>query len=252
MAAPQIIKIIKNNSPNPITVVGKTLQPNESYQLSKFEWISYSANQLVRDEVTSGNLIVNDGTTDLSPSDGINLLDRFQPDFNEIPPAKFYAQFQIIDDLNFDEYIYSFFDNTGGPQERSGDRSNGYEFRGSSPIICPFDGTVKKGVFAIKGVAVSTGNTAATVTVNLELWKVGFQGEGTKLGDINIDIDSSQNTIGNFWNSSIDTDFTGSNSYNIDVTEGDLLAVKFIRVQNNSNAVEIKNLTVALEIEESK
>lgn len=192
--------------------------------------------------------IVFDNSTNGFISDNVQgaieeVLDKVKP--------KFYAQFQIIDDLNFDEYIYSFFDNTGGPQERSGDRSNGYEFRGSSPIICPFDGTVKKGVFAIKGVAVSTGNVAATVTVNLELWKVGFQGEGTKLGDINIDIDSSQNTIGNFWNSSIDTDFTGSNSYNIDVTEGDLLAVKFIRVQNNSNAVEIKNLTVALEIEES-
>ena len=160
----------------------------------------------------------------------------------------FYAQFQIIDDINFDEYIYSFFDSTGGGQERSGDRSNGYEFSNSSPIICPFDGKVESGVFAIKGIAVSTGNVAPNVTVNLELWKVGFQGEGSKLGDIDIDANSSQFTIGNWWNSSIDTDFSGSNNYNIDVSKGDLLAVKFIRQQNNSNAVEVKNLTVVLEI----
>lgn len=160
----------------------------------------------------------------------------------------YFAQFQLIGSLNYSEYLYSSVD--APSNDRSGDSSNGYEFSNSAPLIAPFSGKIKKGVFAIKGVAVSTGSAASTVTVNFELWKVGFNGEGTKLGDIDVDIDSSSNTIGNWWNSSIDTDFTGSNTYNVSVSEGDLLGLKFIRVQNNSNAVEIKNATVSLHLEE--
>lgn len=169
-------------------------------------------------------------------------------------PKTFNAQFQIIGDLNYDEYIYSYSDigSSGllGNKNRSGDSSNGYRYSSSAPIICPFTGTLDKAVFALKGVAVSTGSAAATVTVNLELWSVGFNNEGTKLGDLDFDIDSGTYTVGNWWDSSVNTNFKGSETYNIAVSEGDLLAVKFKRVQNNSNAVGIDNLTISIQITE--
>lgn len=177
--------------------------------------------------------------------------DDVQSAIEEANKSKFYPQFQLIGDINFDDYLYSWTDTTDISQEKSGDSSNGYRYSNSAPIICPFNGTLKKGSFAIKGLAVSTGNIASTVTVNFELWSVGFQNEGTKLGDITVDVDSSTYTVGNWWNSSVDTNFKGSNTYNISISEGDLLALKFIRQQNSSNAVEIDNVTVIFEIEEN-
>lgn len=166
----------------------------------------------------------------------------------------FNAQFQLIDDLNYSEYVYSYSDiGTQGVlsnKNRSGDSSNGYRYSNSSPIISPFTGTLDKAVFALKGVAVSTGSPASSVTVNLELWSVGFNNEGTKLGDLDFNIDSGTYTVGTWWNSSVDTNFKGSENYNVSVSEGDLLAIKFKRVQGNSNAVEIKNLTVSIQITE--
>lgn len=176
-----------------------------------------------------------------------NVQDAIE-EINAKVEKKFFCQYQIIGTLNYTQYVYSFKD-AGG--DRSGDISNGYRHNNSAPIICPFNGTLKKGVFAIKGVAVSTGSISSNVTVNFELWKVGFQNQGIKLGDIDITIDSSVYDIGNWWDTSEDTNFTGSNNYNISVAEGDLLALKFIRVQNSSNAVAIKNLTVVFEIEEN-
>lgn len=209
------------------------------YNESKARWIILGdAQDVVFDNSTNG-------------FDSNNVQDAIE----EANKSKFYAQFQLIGDLNYDEYIYSYSDigDQGllGNKNRSGNSSNGYRYSNSAPIICPFNGTLKKGIFAIKGVAVSTGSAASTVTVNFEIWSVGFQNEGTKLGDININIDSGTYTIGTWWNSSVDTNFKGSETYDISITEGDLLALKFKRIQNSSNAVEIDNATVVLEIEES-
>lgn len=247
-----IVKIIKNSTASSVTYSGKTLQPGESFEIPMFEWITYSNNQGIRQNIADGDLIVNDGNSDLPANEGLDWLDRFQPDFPVVTKSKFHTQFQLIGDINYDEYIYSNSDigSQGllGNKNRSGDSSNGYRYSSSAPIICPFTGTLDKAVFALKGVAVSTGSAAATVTVNLELWSVGFNNEGTKLGDLDFDIDSGTYTIGNWWNSSVDTNFKGSETYNIAVSEGDLLAVKFKRVQNNSNAVGIKNLTLSIQI----
>lgn len=162
-----------------------------------------------------------------------------------------HIQYQTIDTMDYSEYLFSGYQSRNNFNRRSGDRSNGYEYSNSAPPLCPIDGKVKKAIFAIKGVAQSTGTAASTVTVNFELWSVGFNGEGSKIDDITVDIDSSQYTIGNWWNSSINTDFKGSVSLDINVNEGDLLGLKFIRTYGSSDAIEIKNPTVVLRIEES-
>lgn len=158
-----------------------------------------------------------------------------------------YPQFQKIGNMNFDQYLFSGSD-YGGINRESGNASNGYEFQNSAPLAVEFDGTVVSAAASIKGLAGSTGSPAATVTVRFELWKVGFQSEGTKLGDITFDVDSSQFTIGNFFNSSIDTDFAGRQAQDVDVTAGDLLALKFIRTSGAAEIVASFNTTVVLEI----
>lgn len=154
--------------------------------------------------------------------------------------------FQLIGFLNFDDYLYSFKD-AGG--DRSGNSSNGYEFSSSAPLTSLYSGTVVSASLSLKGCAVSTGSSAPNVELLFELWKVGFNGEGTKLGNITFDIDSSTYTVGLFWNSSVDTDFAENQPQNVSVSAGDLLGLKFIRQTGNSGVVEIKNATVVLEVE---
>lgn len=154
--------------------------------------------------------------------------------------------FQLIGTLNSDNYLYAFKD-AGG--DRSGNASNGYEFSSSAPLTSLYSGTVVSAAASIKGLAVSTGNIASNVELKFELWKVGFNNEGSKLGDIIFNIDSSAYTIGQWWNSSVDTDFAENQTQNISVTAGDLLGLKFIRQQGSNTIVEIKNATVVLEVE---
>lgn len=159
-------------------------------------------------------------------------------------------QFQFIGNMNFDQYLYS---NThsDGFSRRSGDPSNGYQFGNSAPLTVLYTGTVISAAASIRGIAQSTGSPAANLELLFELWKVGFSGEGTKLGDITFDIDSSLYTIGNFWNSSVQTEFAENQAQNVDVSAGDLLGLKFIRQTGNANVVAIRNTTVVLEIEGS-
>lgn len=154
--------------------------------------------------------------------------------------------FQLIGTLNFDEYLYAFKD-AGG--DRSGDSSNGYQFSNSAPLTSLYSGTVVSAALSLKGCAVSTGSPASNVELKFELWKVGFNGEGTKLGDITFDIDSSTYTVGIWWNSSVNTDFAENQPQNVSVSAGDLLGLKFIRQTGSSTVVEIKNATVVLEVE---
>lgn len=155
-------------------------------------------------------------------------------------------QFQYIGTMNYDQYLYAFKD-AGG--DRSGDASNGYRYSNSAPITSLYSGKVVSATASITGIAVSTGSTASSLELKFELWKVGFNGEGVKLGDIIFDIDSSQYTIGNWWNSSILTAFAENQSQDVEVSAGDLLGLKFIRQTGNDKVVEVDNTTIVLEIE---
>jgi hypothetical protein len=235
--------------------------------------------------INSGNLVVNDGSKDLSATNGLRYLQNLtkltfkdngldledavtsvdiigitptnpsageiEIDLTPLTKRTFYAQFQRLDDLNFTDYLYSYTDIVDGSQPESGNASNGYQFQQSAPILCPFDGTVVKAIWALKGAAVSGGTVGSTVTLNTDLYSVGFNGEGTKLGDVDVDIDSSQFTIGTFFNSFVDTNFKGSSSLNIPVSEGDLLALKFIDTSGPDDVEEMRELTVCLIIKEN-
>lgn len=222
--------------------------------------------------INSGDVVVNDGTLDLSTSDALEYIKypdnaasvRFDPTGttftarnvqDALVEAKNFRvqspQFQFIGQMNFDQYLYSGAHAASNFNRRSGDASNGYRFGNSAPHTSLYSGTVVSATASITGIAQSTGTPAASLELLFELWKVGFNGEGTKLGDITFDIDTSTYTVGNFWDSSILTEFAENQAQDVDVAAGDLLALKFIRRTGNSNVVAVTNTTVVLEIEGS-
>lgn len=271
-----LIKIIKNNSGSTQTWKGTTLAHGESVTLRREYWSIWAEDQEVVDAVISGDIIVNDGTSDLNADDGLEQLFRFhieeaehivfENDDNDFvstnvqdaieelkanPLIAFFPQFQKIGNMNSDQYLMSYTDQVGGilsSARGGGNSSNGYRYGDSAPIACPFNGKVVSATFVIQGVAVSTGSAASQVTVNCELRNVGFTNEGNKISDLDIQIPSASYTIGNYWNASIDTNFSGSVDLDISVTKGQLLALKFDSITGNSNAVAVDNITVVLEI----
>lgn len=174
--------------------------------------------------------------------------DNVQTAIESLRGARFqYSQFQFIGQMNFDQYLISG-PHRGDNNRRSGDASNGYQFGNSAPSNVAFLGKVENATASIRGIAQSTGSPAANLELLFELWRVGFNGQGTKLGDITFNIDTSLYTIGNWWNSSIVTAFAEEQPQDVDVTDGDLLGLKFIRRTGNTNVVSIENTTITLEI----
>ena len=160
------------------------------------------------------------------------------------------TQFQFIGQMNFDQYLYSGI-HSGSFSRRSGDSSNGYRYSNSAPNTALYSGSVVSASASITGIAQSTGSPAASLELKFELWKVGFSNQGTKLGDIIFNINSSSYTIGNWWDSSILTAFAENQTQNITVSAGDLLGLKFIRQTGNNKVVAVTNTTIVLEIQGS-
>ena len=161
-----------------------------------------------------------------------------------------YVQFQFIGQMNYDQYLYSQV-HSGSLTRRSGDASNGYRYSNSAPQTVSFSGNVKNATASIRGIAQSTGSPATNMELLFELWKVGFTGEGTKLGDIIFNITTASYTIGNWWDSSITTSFAEEQSQDVDVSAGDLLGLKFIRRTGADKVVAVDNSTIVLGIEGS-
>lgn len=159
-----------------------------------------------------------------------------------------YIQFQLIGQMNYDQYLYSFANSSSSMDRRSNDNSNGYQYTGAAPLTVAFDGNIEHATASIRGIAQSTGSPSANIEVKFELWKCGFNNVGTKLGDIIFNVDSSLYTIGNWWNSSIVTAFGEEQDQDVDVNAGDLLGLKFIKQIGSDKAVSIENTTIVLEI----
>lgn len=162
-----------------------------------------------------------------------------------------FIQFTTLKEFTATDYLHSFSQNNSTQNINSGHATQGYNNYNSSPILCPFTGTITLGVAAIKGIAVSTGTPSATVAVNMSLYKVGFNSEGTLLLNVEFNVDTATYTVGTFFDSSVASNFTGSESLSISVSEGDLLAVKFVRITGNDDACEVRSPTVGFLIEES-
>ena len=150
--------------------------------------------------------------------------------------------------MNYSQYLYA---NIHG-SKRSGSDSTGYKNNNCAPLLCPFNGKVVAATIAVTGVAITDSTPDETVSIGFELWKVGFEDEGSKLGDISLSVDSSSYNIGAYWDSSVLTAFADSQSQiEFNVTKGDLLGLKFIRQYGSGVAVSVDNVTIVIRIEET-
>lgn len=275
-----LIKRLKNNSGSKLQILNRDTQHGEYYDVPYNKWLEAAESSTLESLIQSGSIVVNDGSSDLNASDGVELVKRFQFDaankisFNNTTNGftstnvqsaieelktlaskkRDFLHYQIIGNLNYNNYLYSGSDLVSGlltSSRRSGDASNGYRYSNSAPTLNAITGKVVKLNAAIQGIAVSSGSPSSTIYVNLELWKVGMTNEGTKIGNMVIPVNTSTYNVGTYYNSSVDTNFVGSISLNLSVTENDLLAVKFSSQTGNSNAVAIENISVKLEVLQS-
>lgn len=160
--------------------------------------------------------------------------------------------FQIIGQMNSSQYLVSGIHSVSGllsSSRRSGNSSNGYRYENSAPNMSTHSGKIISATASIRGIACSEGTPAQNLQLFFELWKVGFTSEGVKLGNIVFNINSSNYTIGSWWNSSVNTNFAENQSQNVSVQAGDLLALKFISQSGNNKVVSIENTTVNIEIQ---
>jgi hypothetical protein len=65
---------VRNDSDAAATYLGQLLTISQSYEIQLHERIDWASDSAVLADINAGDLIVNDGTDDLSASDGIELL----------------------------------------------------------------------------------------------------------------------------------------------------------------------------------
>ena len=265
-----IRKIFKNESGGDLTIFNRIIGDGNSYDVPPRFWLDAYDTERLLTQLASGDVVLNDGSSDLSPSDALKHILRWQeakdtifdnttaqlpgsPDNvqDAIEKSKSFrvhpVHFQFIGQMNYDQYLYAGIDSAGG--RRSGDFSNGYRYDNSAPVTSLYSGAVVSATASITGIAQTTGSPASSLELKFELWKVGFSGQGTKLGDIIFNIVSANYTIGNYWNSSVLTAFAENQAQDVDVEAGDLLGLKFIRQTGNDKVVAVTNTTIVLEIE---
>lgn len=80
-----ITKILRNVSGSTRNVLNRQLSNNESYTIPYSQWTKLADHQPTLDDIQSGVVVVNDGTSDLSVLDAFELIRRFDTqDANEV------------------------------------------------------------------------------------------------------------------------------------------------------------------------
>ena len=82
--AREIKKIFKNVSLSEKDVLGHILQPNEQVEISRINWAVAPGDEDLIADIQSGDIVINDGINDLSSSDAIDWLKKW-----EIQDAKY-------------------------------------------------------------------------------------------------------------------------------------------------------------------
>lgn len=75
-----ITKRLKNNTLTDKFIITRIIAPGEYYDVPYIYWVQILDNEDIIADVVSGDIVVNDGTTDLNAIDGQLLLERFQFD----------------------------------------------------------------------------------------------------------------------------------------------------------------------------
>jgi hypothetical protein len=161
-----------------------------------------------------------------------------------------YACFSLPEEvLNTTTYFYTGVKNGIDDTLKSGHSSGLSAKDQCSPHVCKTSGKVIEAVLGLKGAGINDSAVTYPAYVKTELWKVGFDDEGTKLGDIDIPLTQGVGTMTNadVNESGIVLDLSASN---INVSKGDMLGLKFVNGSGVSEIAFILNCFINLKIKE--
>ena len=159
------------------------------------------------------------------------------------------VEFTLTENVNNVVQWFTTWRSPGGDKasdKRSGTSTGIQNADSCSPFQVPFDATIIKAVLTVKGVGVQNGSVSYPVTYQTDLYEEDFTTE-TKIADIDFTISNSY-TVGTW--SVGNTNYKGSVSLDIDVSEGDMLALKFINGTGASLAGQSRMAFVTLLLEE--
>jgi len=227
----RLFKILTNVDSVPHSVIGKILNPGETYEIPPHKWLEIIDDDTLKNNVSEGKITVNDGDKLLSSEEGRELVEILAVSKNIVPKTLIFP-YAFAKEMNYSQYLVSWVDNDTQSNRlvRSGDEC-GLKWGSSSPILCPVDGTITSVMLCMKAAAVSDKNNVESfVNILFEVWHVGFDDEGTKKGQFDYNINSSQNPIGKKSDTRcVDTNLFVTLGVDIPVSYGDRLALKFIR-----------------------
>jgi hypothetical protein len=159
------------------------------------------------------------------------------------------VEYTLTDDTNNTIDWFTTWRGAGGDaaaQKKSGANNGMQNSNACSPFIVPFDATITKAILVLKGAGVQNGSVTYPVIYQTDLYLEGFTSE-SKLADIDFSISNSY-TVGTY--SVGNTNFKGSTTLSISVSEGDMLALKFINGNGASVVGQSANAFVVLILEE--
>ena len=170
---------------------------------------------------------------------------RIQSETNRIVMAEFAL---TEDAFNFSPYFFTWrstgSDSTNGKRSTAG--SGMSTPNACNPFVVPFDATITRAILVVRGVGVQNGSVTYPVSYRVDLLDVGFTGN-TKIADVDFSISNSF-TVGTY--SVGNTNFRGGMDMNLDVDEGDTLALQFNHGVGASIAGQTRMAFVTFVLEE--
>jgi hypothetical protein len=201
---------------------------------------------------SSGNLVIGSalGSDELQLG-SVSGITRVMNDLfvdGEIFPRYEVVQFMLTEDVNNTVQWFTTARGHGGDSpnnKRSGTTVGITNANTCSPYQVPWDATVVRAVMSLKGAGVQSGSVSYPVTYQTQLFSEGFTSESS-IGNVYFtDIASGVGTysVGN-------TNYKGAANLSINVSEGDLLALKFINGNSASIVGQTRNAFVTLILKE--
>lgn len=144
-----IYKIIRNESGETRRILNRDISHGESYDIPSGQWMKLYMDDSIRSYITSGDYIVNDGTTDLSAEAGLIHIDRFQPLDVENWREKRILTWQVHKTKNGNQRMSnaSWFD--AHPSRYSTGSYSGYNSN-AMPFIIPCNCYIYKAIFIFR------------------------------------------------------------------------------------------------------
>lgn len=190
----------------------------------------------------------------VSTSDGFSYVDYRANQTNGVGSTstsknRVSVQFCLTEDANNTEkYFYVGRTNSSAlDSERSGNNSGLQNPNACSPYQVPFNGVIVRATLTLKGAGVQNGTVTYPVNYQTDLDNISWTST-SKTADIDFPI-SNAFTVATF--SPGNTNYTGSVTLNIPVTEGQMFGLKFVNGTAANLVGQSRNAFVTLIIEEA-